>query len=225
MGYDISNFDIHFVCGVEPKELIPVDIEEVPLIDIISQPIWRRGSKIPSTRILELDMKLAEQLIRTPSSPNNYVLISQNDADNLSFGANTWLCKIYIAWQEIANHKYSEILKEHLSFRSNGISQESPIILMARIGSGDFLGQFEAYCPILTSALDAFDMKTKEAENTSKPQESKDSEQVDDKKKDAEKMNTDEQESTASPNQKMDTETDGDKAKEKDAKKKVFDKC
>jgi len=222
--YDITNFDIHVVSGAEPKELIPVDKEEVPLIDIISRPIWRRGSKIPSTRILELDMKLAEQLIRTPSSPNNYVLISQNEAENLSFGANTWLCKLHIAWQEIANHKYSEILKEHLRARSNGISQESPIILMARMGSGDFLGQFEAYCPILTSDLDAFDMKTKEADSVSKPQESKDSEHVDDEKKNAENMDTDEQESTATPNQKMETETDEEKAKEKDAKKKDVNK-
>merc|ERR1712060_860881 len=220
MGYDISNFDIHFVCGVEPKELIPVDIEEVPLIDIISQPIWRRGSKIPSTRILELDMKLAEQLLRTPTSPNNYVLISQNDADNLRFGANTWLCKLHIAWEEIIKHKYSEILREHLRVRSDEISQESPIILMARMGRGDVLGQFEAYCPIPTSVLDAFDMKTKEAENTSKLQESKDSQRDEDKKKDAEKMDMDEQESTAIPNQKMEMETDCDKAKEKDATKK-----
>merc|ERR1712060_1048759 len=53
---------IHVVSSAEPKELIPVDKEEVPLIDIISRPIWRRGSKIPSTRILELDMKLADPI-------------------------------------------------------------------------------------------------------------------------------------------------------------------
>jgi len=222
--YEITNFDIDFVCGAEPKKLIPVDKEEVPLIDIISRPIWRRGSKIPSTRILELDMKLAEQLIRTPSSPNNYVLICQNDTDNLSFGANTWLCKLHIAWEEIMKHKYSEILKEHLRARSDEIPLESPIILMARMRSGDVLGQFEAYCPILTSVLDAFDMKTKEAENASKLQESKDSEGVDDKKKGAEKMDIDEQESTAIPNQKMETETDCDNAKEKDSKKKDVNK-
>eukprot|EP00495_Collosphaeridae_sp_1-RS-2012_P003103 TRINITY_DN258_c0_g2_i4.p1 TRINITY_DN258_c0_g2~~TRINITY_DN258_c0_g2_i4.p1 ORF type:complete len:288 (+),score=96.45 TRINITY_DN258_c0_g2_i4:249-1112(+) len=93
---------------------------------------------------------------------------------------------------------------------------------MARIGSGEFLGQFEAYCPILTSVLDAFDLKTKEGENASKP-ERKDSEQVDDKK-DAERMDMDELEPTATPNQKMDTETDDAKAEEKDAKKKDVNK-
>merc|ERR1712087_729203 len=97
-------------------------------------------------------------------------------------------------------------------------------ILMARMGSGDVLGQFEAYCPIPTSVLDAFDMKTKEAENASKLEESKDSERVDEKKKDTEKMDMDEQESTAIPNQKMEMETDCDKAKEKDATKKDVNK-
>jgi len=222
--YDVTNFDIHFVSGAEPKELIPVDKEEVPLIDIISRPIWRRGSKIPSTRILDLDLKLAEQLIRTPSSPHNYVLISQNEAENLSFGSNTWLCKLYIAWQEIENHKYSEILKEHLRARANGFSQECPIILMARMGSGDFLGQFEAYCPILTSVLDAFDMKTKEAEKASKQQESKKSEKFEDKKKDERKMDMDDQESSGTTNKKLDMEADGDKAEEKDVKKKDVNK-
>merc|ERR1719189_1636012 len=66
-------------------------------------------------------------------------------------------------------------------------------------------------------------MKTKEGENPTKP-ESKDSEQVDDMKKGAEKMDMEEQEATANPNQKMDTETDGNKAEEKDAKKKDVNK-
>jgi len=63
---DMTNFDIHVVSGAEAKKLIPVDLPQIPLIDLINRPIWRRGSKTKSTRNLALDMKQAEQLIRTP---------------------------------------------------------------------------------------------------------------------------------------------------------------
>jgi len=226
--YDMTNFDIHVVSGTEPSKLIPVDTPQIPLIDVINRPIWRRGSKIPSTRILDLDMKQAEQLIRTPNSPDNYLLISQNEAEILNFGADTWLCKIFIEWEQIANHKYSEILIEHLR-----TAKESPVILMARTGSDDLLGRCDAYCPILVSVLEAFDKKKKEEEEKLKPKETKEPEEVDDEKKDAQKMDIEEKEPTASeekqptatptPTNEMDIE-DTEKAKNKDTKKKNINK-
>jgi len=209
--YDMANFDIHVVSEADPKNAIDVEAPMIPLAQIVTRPIWRRGSKIPSTRILKLDPKQTELLIRTPNSPNSFLLISQNEGESLKFGAETWLCKIYIAWEQIANHKYSEILTEHLR-----TEQESPIILMARIGSGDLLGRFEAYCPILLSVLEAFDRKKKGEEDALKTPEEKTSGA---EKKDAQKIDIDEQESSASPNQKMDTNDDNEKTKKKDKKK------
>jgi len=218
--YDMTNFDIHVVCGAHANKLVPVDAPNIPLIDVINRPIWRRGSKIPSTRILELDLKQAEQLIRSPNHPDNYVLISQNESDNLNFGADTWLCKIFIEWDQIANHKYSEILIEHLR-----TTKESPVILMARTGSDDLLGRFDAYCPILVSILDEFDKKKKEAEEKLNPPEKKDADQKpEEEKKDAQKMDIEEKESTDAAAQEMEISEDAEKAKKKDAKKKNVNK-
>lgn len=216
--YDMINFDIHVVSGADPKKAIDVDAPTMPLAQLVNRPIWRRGSKIPSTRILKLDSKQTQQLIRTPNSPNSFLLISQNEGESLTFGAETWLCKIYIVWEHIANHKYSEILMEHLR-----TEQESPVILMARIGSGDLLGRFEAYCPILLSVLDAFDKKKKGEEDALKPPEEK---MMGAEKKDDQKIDIDEQESSTSPNQKMDTneengKTKKDKKKNENKKKKI----
>jgi len=226
--YDMTNFDIHVVSGAQNK-LVPVDIPAIPLIDIINRPIWRRGSKIPSTRILELDTKQAEQLIRTPNTPENYLLISQNESENLNFGADTWLCKLYIEWEQIANHKYAEILIEHLR-----TTKESPVILMARTGSDDLLGRFDAYCPILVSVLEAFDKKKKEEEEKLNPkEETKESEKAADEKKEAQKMDIEEEQpdategkdATGAPaNNEMETGEDAEKAKNKDNKKKNVNK-
>jgi len=209
--YDMANFDIHVVSGADPKKAIDVEAPMIPLAELVNRPIWRRGSKIPSTRILKLDPTQTELLIRTPSSPNSFLLISQNEGESLKFGAETWLCKIYIVWEQIANHKYSEILIEHLRTQ-----KESPVILMARIGSGDLLGRFEAYCPILLSVLDAFDRKKKEEASALKPPEEK---TLGAEKKDGQKIDIDEQESSASPNQKMDTNDENEKTTKKNGKK------
>jgi len=210
--YDMTNFDIHVVSGTEPRKLLQVDTPQIPLIDVINRPIWRRGSKTPSTRILELDVKQAEQLIRTPNRPQNYILISQNKAEDLNFGADTWLCKIFVEWEQIANHKYSEILKQHLRTQ-----QESPVILMARIGSGDLLGQFEAYCPIPMSVLNAFDKKLKEAEDALKPKETDDSVTLDKDKNNDQKMDIDEKETTKA----KEKDTSEEKKTEKDEQKNI----
>jgi len=209
--YDMTNFDIQVVSGAHPKRLIDVDSPQIPLIDVISRPIWRRGSKIPSTRILELDVQQVKQLIRTPNFPNNYLLISQNKADNLNFGADAWVCKIFIEWKVIANHKYSKILKEHLRK-----DQESPVILMARMGSDDLLGQFEAYCPILTSVLEAFDKKN---EKSLKKKE-KSSSKPDEERKDVE-MGAEEKEPSVSQSQDVETGEEKDKANNKDKMKNI----
>lgn len=215
---DMTNFDIHVVFSAETNKLIPVNDLAIPMVNIINRPIWRRGSKIPSTRILELNAKQAEQLIRTPNSPNNYALISQHDQANLSFGANNWLCKIFIEWEEIANHKYSQIIQEHLR-----TSEKSPLILLVRISSDELLERFEAYCPISTSILDAFDKSKKEAEEKLKPQENKDSE-IADAKQDAKKIETEGQESMDTTSQEMETSEDAEKAIKEDTVKKKINK-
>lgn len=213
---DMTNFDIHVVSGAEPKKVIPVDLPQIPLIDVINRPIWRRGSKTKSTRTLHLDVKQAEQLIRTPSRPQNYILISQNNPEDLNFGADTWLCKIFIMWDQIANHRYSDILKEHLR-----TELDRPVILMARIGTDDLLGEFEAYCPILTSVLDAFEKKKKEAEDALKPKEKKGPNKSDGDKKDEQQMDIDEKESTATESKEMDTSGDKESKQEKNKKKNI----
>jgi len=111
-------------------------------------------------------------------------------------------------------------LKQHLRTQ-----QESPVILMARIGSGDLLGQFEAYCPIPVSVLDAFDKKMKEAEDALKPKENDDSIKLDKDKNNETKMDIDEKESTKAKNKKMDTsedqKTQKDEQKNINKKKKI----
>jgi len=213
---DVTNFDIHVVSGAEPRKVIQADAPQIPLIDVINRPIWRRGSKTPSTRILDLDVKQAEQLIRTPNRPHNYILISQNKAEDLNFGSDTWLCKIYIQWEQIANHKYSEILKQHLR-----TEQESPVILMARIGCDDLLGEFDAYCPIPISVLDAFDKKMKEAEDALKPKEEKESIELEKEQKDGQKMDIDEKEPNSPQSQEMDTSEEKEKPQKKEKKKNI----
>merc|ERR1719204_149751 len=213
---DMTNFDIHVVSGAEAKKLIPVDLPQIPLIDIINRPIWRRESNSGNMSSLALDMKQAEQLIRTPSNPQNYILISQNTPEDLNFGKETWLCKIFIEWEQIANHKYSEIVKEHLR-----MEQDKQVLLMARLGTDDLLGEFEAYCPILCSVLDAFEKKKKEAEDALKPKEKKGPNKLDGEKKDEQQLDIDEKESTATESKEIDSNGDKENTQEKNKKKNV----
>merc|ERR1712060_643898 len=87
-----------------------------------------------------------------------------NLGERAEFDEHCWICKISIAWDQIAKHKYSEILQEHLRL-------EKEVLLMARIGSDELLGRFDAYCPILVDVLEAHDKKKREEAEAAKPKE------------------------------------------------------
>merc|ERR1719193_277788 len=167
--FDLTNFDINIVSAVDPNRKEPLYSPGKP-VEMISKPIWNRAYKIKSTRVMSLSPGQVKQFIRTPERPDTYLLIWQNLGERSDFDEHSWICKISIAWDQIAKHKYSEIIQEHLRL-------EQEVLLMARIGSDELLGRFDAYFPILVDVLEAHDKKKKEEAEAAKPKEEKPSEE------------------------------------------------
>jgi len=167
--FDLTNFELNVISAADPNRTEPLYCPDKP-IEMVSKPIWFSASKIASTRVLSLSPNQVKQFIRTPERPNNYLLIWQNLGERDEFDEHCWICKISIAWDQIAKHKYTEILQEHLKL-------EKEVLLMARIGSDELLGKFDAYCPILVDVLEAHDKKKKEEAEAAKPKVDKPSEE------------------------------------------------
>merc|ERR1719193_2136556 len=163
--FDLTNFDINIVSAVDPNRKEPLYSPGKP-VEMISKPIWNRAYKIKSTRVMSLSPGQVKQFIRTPERPDTYLLIWQNLGERSDFDEHSWICKISIAWDQIAKHKYSEIIQEHLRL-------EKEVLLMARIGADELLGKFDAYIPILSNVLEAHDKKKLAEVEAAKPKEDK----------------------------------------------------
>merc|ERR550534_2613284 len=205
--FDLTKFELNVVSAVDPNRKEPLYSPGKP-VEMISKPIWNHGYKIKSTRVMSLSPGQVKQFIRTPERPDTYLLIWQNLGERSDFDEHSWICKISIAWDQIAKHKYSEILQEHLRL-------EKEVLLMARIGSDELLGRFDAYCPVLVDVLEAHDKKLKEEAEAAKPKEEKPSEE--EKKDEDAKTDGKDKEKTK---EKADAEKKTDEEAAKAAKKK-----
>jgi len=208
--FDLTNFDLNVVSAADPNSTEPLYSPDKP-IEMVTKQIWFSASKIASTRVMGLSPNQVKQFIRTPERPNNYLLIWQNLGERAEFDEHCWICKISIAWDQIAKHKYSEILQEHLRL-------EKEVLLMARIGSDELLGRFDAYCPILVDVLEAHDKKKKEEAEAAKPKEEKPSEE--EKKQEDTNNDGKDKEKTKEKEKKVDTDKKTDEEAAKAAKKK-----
>jgi len=208
--FDLTNFELNVVSAVDPNNTEPL-YNPGKAIEMVSKPIWYNASKIASTRVMGLSPNQVKQFIRTPKRPNNYLLIWQNLGERSDFDEHCWICKISVAWDQIAKHKYSEILQEHLRL-------EKEVLLMARIGSDELLGRFDAYCPVLVDVLEAYDKKKREEAEAAKPKEEKPSEE--EKKDEVPKNDGNDKEKPQGKEKKADTEKKTDEEAAKIAKKK-----
>jgi len=208
--FDLTNFDLSVVSAADPDNTEPLLSPAKP-IEMVSKPIWGCASKIASTRVISLNASQVKQFIRTPQRPNNYLLIWQNLGERADFDEHSWICKISVAWEEIAKHKYSEIIQEHLKL-------EKEVLLMARVGSDEILGKFDAYCPILVDVLEAWDKKKREEAEAAKPKEPKPAQE--EKKEENTASDGKEKEKLKDEEKKVDTDKKTDEEAAKAPKKK-----
>lgn len=212
--FDLTNFDLNLVSAADPNRTEPL-FSPGKQVEMISKPIWSSASKIKSTRVMGLNPTQVQQFIRTPERPNNYLLIWQNLGERAEFDEHSWICKISVAWDEISKHKYSEILQEHLK-------SEKEVLLMARIGSDELLGKFDAYCPVLVEVLEAYDKKKLEEAEALKPKEEKPAKE--EKKEESTKSDSKKKEKEKEKETKVETETKTDEEAAKSPKQKKIKK-